>query len=157
MSKIRFSLARDDAAKIPVASEKSGAVWSYDDVEKIISVFHPQPVELATRADISAYFETGIAFWRRHCRGQRVFVVVDYANLSSNLAEIEFYASQLRRVIDECAITVVRYNGNMLQRMASRMAAIQLHTPSNTYGSREEALAVVRGLKRGAILSIPPP
>ena len=156
MSKTRFGVARSVSTKIAVASEKAGAVWSYDDVEKIIFVLHPQPVDLATRADMAAYFDTGIAFWRRNCRGQRVFVVVDYANLSSNLREVEFYASQLKRVIDDCAITVVRYNGNMVQRMISRMAAIQLHTPSNTYGSREEALAVVRGIKRGAIQTTVP-
>lgn len=157
MSRSRFEPARDHSEKIPIASERSGAVWRYDRAEQIIFVVHPRPVELATRADIAAYFDTGIAFWRRFCNGKRVFVVVDYSNLSSNLQEVEFYASQLKRVIEECAITVVRYNGNMLQRMTSRMAAIQLHTPSNTYRSREEALAVVRELKRGTIQTTSPP
>ena len=125
--------------------------WSFDAKEKIIFASHPEPVVLTTREDIAAYFDDGVRFWRRHSGGEKVYVVVDYQNLTTNLDEIEFYASQVKRITDECAITVVRFSGSMLQRMAGRMTAIRLHTPSNAYSSREEALAVVRGLKAGTI------
>jgi hypothetical protein len=148
---------KDQSGNARASSERTGTTWSYDEAENILFAVHPKPINLATRADIVAYFDEGISFWRDHCKGKRAFIVVDYANLNSNLAEIDFYAAQVKRVIEECAITVVRYNGSMLQRMASRMAAIQLHTASNTYASREEALAVVRGLTRGTIRSAPPP
>jgi hypothetical protein len=134
-----------------------GAVWHYDAAERILFASHPTPTELRTRADMTAYFDDGIRYWRRHCGGEKVYIVVDYENLTTNLDELNFYASQVKRVISECAITVVRYNGSLLQRMASRMTAIKLHTPSNAYSSRQEALAVVRGLKSGTISIQPAP
>jgi hypothetical protein len=137
------------------SASRIGAVWHYEPAEKILFASHPEPVFLATRQTIADYFEDGIRFWRRHCGGEKVFIVVNYENLTTNLDELEVYAAQVKRVIDECAITVVRYRGNLLQRMASRITAIKLHTPSNTYTSREEALSVVRGLRDGTI-SMPP-
>ncbi|MFZ5893821.1 MAG: hypothetical protein ACOY0T_22360 [Myxococcota bacterium] len=141
----------------PVANSSIGASWYYDPTEKILFASHPRPVELRTREDMTAYFEDGIRYWRRHCGGEKVYIVVDYENLTTNLDELDFYASQVKRVINECAITVVRYHGSLLQRMASRMTAIKLHTPSNAYSSREEALAIVRGLKAGTISMQPAP
>ena len=113
--------------------------------------------ELRTRADIEGYFDEGILFWRQNCSGKKIYVVVDYNNLTSNPDEIDFYATQVKRVISECAMTVVRHNGGMLQRMNGRMTAIRLHTPSNTYSSLQEAIAVVRGLRQGTIRSASPP
>lgn len=131
--------------------------WTFDSKERILFVSHPAPVVLNTREDMAAYFDEGIRFWRRHAGGEKVYIVVDYQNLTTNLDEIEFYASQVKRIADECAITIVRYSGSMLQRMAGRMTAIRLHTPSNAYSSSEEALAVVRGLKAGTIALQAPP
>lgn len=145
--------APDQSALDPPATR---AQWEYDAQRQILFVSHPRPVVLTTRADIQAYFDDGIRYFREHCPGGKVYVVVDYDNLTTNLDELEFYAGQVKRVMDECAITVVRYQGSLLQRMASRMIAIKLHTPSNTYGSREEALEVVRGLQRGTISMQPP-
>lgn len=130
--------------------------WRYEPESQILFVSHPYPVVLATRADISAYFEDGIRYFRERCQGRKVYVVVNYDNLTTNLDELETYASQVKRVMEECAITIVRFKGNLLQRMASRMVAIELHSPSNTYASLEEALEVVRGLQRGTI-SVQPP
>ena len=132
------------------------AEWVYDPARQIMFVSHPQPVVLKTRADIQAYFDHGIRRFRESCPDGKAYVVVDYDNLTTNMDELEFYASQVKRVMDECAITVVRYKGSLLQRMASRMVAIKLHMPSNTYSSLEEALEVVRGLQRGTI-SVQPP
>ena len=148
MNNVKEHGPREAAASAPTAL---GAVWHYDATEKILFASHPTPTDLATRADMTAYFDDGIRFWRKHCGGEKVYIVVDYANLTTNLDELDFYAKQVKRVINECAITVVRYNGSLLQRMASRMTAIKLHTPSNAYSSREEALAVVRGLRAGTI------
>jgi hypothetical protein len=134
-----------DAASVPRAE------WAYDAARQIMFVSHPHPVVLQTRADIQAYFDEGIRHFREQCPDRKAYVVVDYDNLTTNMDELEFYANQVKRVMEECAITVVRYKGSLLQRMASRMIAIKLHTPSNTYSSLEEALEVVRGLQRGTI------
>jgi hypothetical protein len=100
---------------------------------------------------MQAYFDDTLRYFRQHCDGKKLYFVVDYENLATNIDELEFYATQVKRVLDECAITVIRYKGTMLQRMAGRMTALKLHTTSKTYGSLEEALEVVRGLQRGAI------
>jgi hypothetical protein len=125
--------------------------FSYDEVEQTIFATHPKPIELSTRAEIAAYFDDALRFWRRSCGGRRVYVVVDYSNLTTNLDEVAFYSEQIGRIIAQCAITIVRHNGGLVQRTAGRMTAIQLHTPSNMYPDRESALAVVRGLRRGSI------
>jgi hypothetical protein len=147
----------DTAAGSAPRTPRPSAQWTFDAKESILFASHPEPVVLATREDIAAYFDDGVRFWRRHSGGEKVYVVVDYQNLTTNLDEIEFYASQVKRIVDECAITVVRYSGSMLQRMAGRMTAIRLHTPSNAYSSREEALAVIRGLRAGTIALPPAP
>jgi len=135
---------------------RSHARWAYDEERQILFVSHPDPVTLETQAEMRAYFDYGIGFWREQCNGRRLYVVVDYENLTTSHEELEFYASQAKRVMDEIAITIIRYNGTLLQRMAGRMTALALHTTSKTYGSLEEALEVVRGLQRGTI-SIHPP
>jgi hypothetical protein len=141
----------EETVQVTASASRVGAIWQYDPSERILFASHPEPVLLQTRTQMAEYFEDGIRFWRRHCGGEKVYIVVDYENLTTNLDELDFYASQVKRVINECAITVVRYHGNLLQRMASRMTAIKLHTPSNAYASRDEALAVVRGLRDGTI------
>jgi hypothetical protein len=124
---------------------------SYEANEGILFVTHPERVELKTRGDIEAYFDFGVRYWRRHCSGVKVYMLVDYQNLAAELDEIDFYAAQVRRVVSECAVTIIRYNGDLLQRMAGRMTAIKLHTPSNMYPDRDAALAVVRGIKQGTV------
>jgi hypothetical protein len=137
-----------DAVK---AAAKHRCAFNYDDVDKTIFTTHPNPVYLGTSEEIASYFDDCIRFWRERCGGERVYIVVDYENLTSNLKEIDAYAAQVKRVLNECAIAIVRYSGSMLQRTASRMTAIQLHIPSNAYASREEAVSVVRGLRQGTI------
>jgi len=137
------------------APRARAARWSYDAEQNILFVSHPQPVELQTVAEIEAYFDVGAQAWQEQCGGRKVYVLVDYDGLTTNLDERAFYATQVQRIM-EFSITIVRYQGSMLQRMAARLTAIELHTPSHTYASLEEALAVVHGLQRGSI-SVQPP
>ena len=120
----------------------------YDPVENIVYVTFPT-VHLETRAEIKAHFDYAYQFWRDHCGGRKVYYVVGYDGFSVNLRENEYYAEQMRRIIDDCAITVVRYGGGALQRIGARLYNMKLHAPSRLYESREEALAVVRALKAG--------
>lgn len=66
-----------------------------------------------------------------------------------NLRETDYYAQQMRRVLDECAITAVRYGGDSFQRTAARLYSMKLHSPTRLYDSREEAVRVVRALQAG--------
>jgi hypothetical protein len=128
-----------------------GATMRYDAAENIVHVWHPQPVRLTTREDIEAYFEANRKFWRTHCGGRKAYFVVDFDGQSTPVEHQELYTRCVKDAMDECAITVVRYGGDMLQRLAARMAATMLHVPSNVYRSREEALAVVRALRNGTM------
>jgi hypothetical protein len=121
---------------------------SYDPVENIVYVTFPL-VHLETRAEIRAHFAEAYKFWRDNCRGRKAYYVVGYDGFSVNLRENEFYAEQMRPIVEECAITVVRYGGGALQRIGARLYNMKLHAPSRLYESREEALAVVRALKAG--------
>jgi hypothetical protein len=125
--------------------------WSYDRYENVFLARHPQPIHLSTSDAILAYFDDGIAYWRRNSGGRRAYILVDYENLTTEPDVLDFYAQQVKRVLEECAITVIRFGGSFGQRTAGRMMAIKLHTPSNTYANLTEALQVVKGLKSGAI------
>ena len=120
---------------------------SYDPAENILFVTFPS-VHLETRAEISRHFDYAYKFWLDNCGGRKAYYVVGYDGFSVNLRENELYAEQMRRVVD-CAVTIVRYGGDALQRTAARLYNMKLHAPSRLYESRDEALAVVRALKSG--------
>lgn len=121
---------------------------SYDPMENIVYVTFPH-VHLETRAEITAHFAYVNKFWRDNCGGKKAYYVVGYDGFSISLRENEFYAEQMRPILEQCAITVVRYGGGPLQRTGARLYNMKLHAPSRLYESREEALAVVRALKAG--------
>jgi hypothetical protein len=123
------------------------AFLRYDAAESIIDVTFPV-VHLETQKDIREHFDRVVAHWRDTCRGRKVYYVVCYDGFSVNLRENEYYGQQMRRVMD-CAITIVRYGGDALQRAATRLYNMKLHAPSQLYESREQALEVVRALKSG--------
>jgi hypothetical protein len=119
----------------------------YDAAANIIYVTFPV-VHLETQKEIREHFDRVVAYWRTHCRGKKVYYVVGYDGFSVNLRENEYYAQQMRRVM-ECALTIVRYGGDALQRTATRLYNMKLHAPSRLYESREEAVRVVKALQSG--------
>ena len=119
----------------------------YDPDENIVYVSFPK-VHLETREEIRAHFDRVVDFWRRNCRGRKVYYVVDYDNFSVSLNETAYYAEQMQRVV-EGAVTIVRYGGDPLQRTHARLYNMKLHSPSRLYETRAEALAVVQALKAG--------
>jgi hypothetical protein len=123
------------------------AHFTYDADENIVFVTFPK-VHLETPAEIRAHFDRAVAFWRDNCRSRKVYYVVGYDGFSVNLRENDLYAAQMKRLID-CAITIVRYGGDSLQRTAARLYNMKLHAPSRLYDSKEEAIAVVRAIKAG--------
>ena len=119
----------------------------FDPIENIVYYTFPD-VTLDTPEQIVAHFDRCVSFLRRNCTGRKVYCVVDLDGVHVNARHTNLYAAQLRRTL-EFAITIVRYGGSALQRAAVRIANMKLHTPSRIYGSREEALAVVRAIKSG--------
>ncbi len=119
----------------------------YDAAANIIYVTFPQ-VHLETQAEIKGHFDRVVGYWRDNCKGRKVFYVVNYDGFTVNLRENEFYAQQMKRVMD-CSITIVRYGGDALQRTAARLYNMKLHAPSRLYESREEAVNVVKLIQSG--------
>ncbi len=122
----------------------------YDPTDNIIYVTFNK-VHLETQAEIKAHFDRVIAYWRDNCRGKKVYYVVGFDGFTVNLRENDFYAAQMKRVIDQCAITIVRYGGDSLQRTAVRLYNMKLHAPSRLYESKEEAVSVVRAIQAGTM------
>jgi hypothetical protein len=129
------------------------ATLKYDRAENIVFMSFSVPVELSSREQIAAHFRHVVAFWRARAGGVKSYFVVNFDNVVINAAELDFYVEQTRRAHDECAIVSVRYGGSPLQRTVTRLAGMKIHRPSHIYETREEALAVVRGLKKGEIVA----
>ncbi len=123
--------------------------WS--PLDEVVFVSYPEGYYLETQQDIIAMFDAVVSFWRLNCGGQRAYYVVDYTNYSSNLAHNDFYVKQVKRVIDECAVTIVRFGGDPLTRTGSRLRGMKMHLPTNLYATRKAALAVVRALREGKL------
>jgi hypothetical protein len=129
-------------------------IQTYDAKTNIVHVSFPK-VHLESQDEIRRHFDRVVAFWRDNCGGKKVYYVVNYDGLSVNLRENDFYAQQMRRVLEH-AITVVRYGGDSLQRTAARLYSMKLHSPTRLYASREEALKVVLALQAGEMTIEPP-
>jgi hypothetical protein len=119
----------------------------YEAETNIVYVTFPQ-VHLETQLEIREHFDRVVAWWRDNCRGKKAFWVVGYDGFTVNLRENDFYAAQMKRVLD-CAVTIVRYGGDSLQRTAARLYNMKLHAPSRLYESRDEAIAVVKAIQSG--------
>lgn len=124
------------------------ASLSYDRAENIIHMSFPTAEKLDTREQIADHFERVTAFWRARAGGKKCYFVVNFDNITININELDFYAEQSKRAHELCAITSVRYGGSSMQRTVTRLAGMKIHRPSNIYETREEALKVVRGLRR---------
>jgi hypothetical protein len=108
-------------------------------------------IVLQTRPDILEFFDYIDAWWRKTCNGMRVYYVVDYTGFTLNLRENDCFAERMKQTVDLSAITVIRYGGDDLQRSAARLRGLKVHTASNLYQTREEAIGVLQSLRAGAI------
>src|SRR5262249_45553896 len=122
----------------------------YDEKERILFVDHPTPLHLRTKAEISAYFQSTVDYWRANCPPKGIYAVVDYDGLTFEHEERSFYATQIAHCLKLTGATFVRYGGTISQRAAARNTAAEIHVPSNLYASRQEAIEVVRALRSGA-------
>jgi hypothetical protein len=120
----------------------------YEAETNIIYVTFPQ-VHLETPTEIREHFDRVIAWWRDNCRNKKAYWVVGYDGFTVNLRENDYYAQQMKRIAEGCAITIVRYGGDSLQRTAARLYNMKLHAPSRLYDSKEEAIAVVKAIQTG--------
>jgi hypothetical protein len=128
----------------------------YNAGTKTISLSYPGPVQLETPADLATCFDSVINFWQKNCAPQKVFFLVNWSGFGINMREHAAYTHHLHRVL-KCAITIVRYGDNPIQRAAARIASMKLHVPSHVYESREEALGVIADIQAGVLRVAPAP
>jgi hypothetical protein len=121
--------------------------FHYEPGEQIVFVRCLQPIALETEAAIDAFFDESLEYWREHVNA-RVYYVVDITNLTISMLKIDAYTRNIKRILADSAVTIVRHGGDSLQRTAGRLASMKLHVPSNIYATREEAIAVVRGRRQ---------
>jgi len=119
----------------------------FDPIENIVYYTFPNVV-LDTREQIVEHFDWCLSFLKRNCAGQKVYCIVNLDGIHVNARHTSLFASRLLQMLP-FVVTIVRYGGSALQRTASRVANMKLHTPSHIYASHEKALAVVRALKSG--------
>jgi len=124
--------------------------FHYDAAEQIVFVRCSTPVRLDSPRAIDTFFDESIAFWTKQVK-TRAYYVVDISNLSIDMHFVDAYARNISRMLAKCAHTIVRHGGDPLQRTAGRIAAMKIHVPSRIYETRDEAVAVVRGLRDGSI------
>ena len=127
------------------------ASLSYDRSQNIVFMSFPDAEELTTHEQIADHFERVCDFWRANAGGKKSYFVVDLENITIDAAMLELYVQETRRAHDLCALVSVRYGGNPLQRTVTRLAGMKIHRPSNIYETKEEALEVVRRLRRGEL------
>jgi hypothetical protein len=121
---------------------------SYDAADNIVYMSCSALVALTTREEMVAHFDRVIAFWRRNAGGRKSYFVVDFDNVDINVSELDFFAEQSKRAHEICAIASVRYGGAPLQRTTARLAGMKNRQRSNICDTREQALAIVRAMKK---------
>jgi hypothetical protein len=121
-------------------------IQHWDAATRTVQLAYPR-MHLETPSEITALFDTTLSFWRTHCGGKPVYYVVDYGGLTFDLALIDHYAREQKRVMNQCALGAVRYGGDPLQRAAARLVGVKNQMRSNLFDTREEALAALEALR----------
>ncbi len=127
-----------------------GPLQVYDPAENIVHISHPQSARLETTQDIRTYFEEVHRYFRTNVR-RKAYYLIDWSGFELNIRESSVYGECVKRVRSECAITIVRFGRNPLQRAVTRAVSMKRHVASHVYDTKEEALEVIRGLKSGSI------
>lgn len=125
-------------------------VLTFDRAEQILFVGFAG-LDMQTEAQIASAFADVEAFWRHNCGGQKVYCVVDYTNFSLSVALTQTYAGYVKHAVETFGIAVVRYTTDVATRATLRAVAIKMHHPSNLYATREDAIAIVRGMRSNRI------
>jgi hypothetical protein len=122
---------------------------SYDAQLDLMQVTAPT-TGIRSKQDVDAFFDAVATFWKKSIN-RKVYCIVDYTGFSIDKAMTEYWGQRVKDAVDTFTITTVRYSGDALVRTVMKTVAMKVHTPSNMYGSRDDALQVVRGLRDRSI------
>jgi hypothetical protein len=126
--------------------------YKYLRADGIIELTHREPVLLSEPQDFDDYFGQFLEYWRKMAGGQKVYALVNWGNFRINLRASNDYARNIASLYDRVVTAIVRYNPEDPElRTTGRLTSVRLHKPAHIYGTREEALAVIRGLRDGSV------
>ncbi len=86
-------------------------------------------------------------YWLTHCKGRKMYCVIDYSGVTLPIALTEFYGQFVKHAVEEYSVTTVRYTSDVLMRASLRVVGMTIHKPSNLYATKEDAIEVVRKLR----------
>src|ERR1043165_8421565 len=99
---------------------------------------------------IDAAFAEIDRFWKKRC-GKKVYCIIDYTNLTIEPGLLPYWSEKRTAAVKMYSVTAVRFGADLGTRVALRAMAIKTPVASNVYATREEAIAVVRGISQGTI------
>jgi len=127
-------------------------ILSFDPIEQIMFV-GLAGLKVETALQIQVIFDAIDRFWTRRCAPDRVYGVIDYTNFSLNMALTSKWAERVKYGGNTYSIATIRFTSDLSARATMRAVAVKTHQPSNLYLTREDAIAVVRGLRAKRILN----
>lgn len=122
---------------------------SYDMTTNIYDVDFSK-LNLKYKAEVDALWEAIDNYWDINIK-RKSYILVNYSDFSPSSLLTSYWAIKVRAAVMKMAITSVRYSNQTMVRTVVRTSLIKVHLPSNMYGSRQEALAVIDGLKSRSV------
>lgn len=108
-------------------------------------------IHFETPETIDRVFGIIRSYWRAHCKGVKVYAIIDYTDVHIETSVFDYYAESVKSIVDECTITTIRYTNDLLTRATLRRIGVRTHKPSNLYSTREEALEVVEAISKNLL------
>jgi len=124
---------------------------SYDPEEEIFFLDNFANTTFVDQHQVDRAFGDALRFWRTHAGGKKVYVVVDYTGVVIDPKIVEYFGKKRAESVSGFTLVAVRYGGDLTTRAALRAMAVKTHIPSNLYASRQDAIAIVRGIRNGRI------
>ncbi len=124
-------------------------VASYDKKLDILDVDF-ENLKVKSEADADAAFALIREVYMRDIK-HRVYALINYTNFSLDRRLTDYWGSKVKAAVTAYSIVAIRYSVDSLTRTIVKTIAVKAHTPSNMYESREQALAVLQGLRDKSI------
>jgi hypothetical protein len=119
---------------------------SYEPDEEILFVGMPL-VRITMKEQVDQLFVSIGRYWRAHCRGRRIYAVIDYTHFSMDVGLTEHFATGVKKAVETYTFTTVRFTTDIGARATVRAVGMKIHKPSNLYATRDDAIMAVRALR----------
>jgi len=121
--------------------------WPEDEILFVNSLAN---TTFETEKAIDLAFAEVDRYWQKYC-GKRVYCVIDYSNLVIRPHLLDYWSQKRTSAVKTYSVSTIRYGADLGTRVALRAMAIKTHVASNVYATKAEAIAVVRGIRKGVI------